>query len=729
VVRNVAGKQRPRVEETRLVEILDTDHDVTVLGWRIDAVDDLADYLRAAGTAATALPVLDGPAWRRFLDSGLRTALSGDTHGDSAHHGDFWSGTVICCDPRLDPVGRVLATRTGRPYRTGDLAEALELSCAEPVTAVAAADTLTPELFALIPQEAQLGLFPVRSVAEASVLAARTIVLGARIGELTDVLFDTQGDEDSAATLAGPEVTPAGLRASLAGGAAVLAGRGHARDCLLHLSGGGICGRGAESPALTDLPPLGGGWSGHVTACQQGMGCWRDDVAMHNHVRAADLDAAVVALDACQTAIAGAGRIRVDTALPMTLLAHNAIAAACAVGARVGAPHLAALFRALLRSGLATGQALAEINGTVRADPSACGKLVLFGDAGLALRPAARPVCLSSKPLAAGDRVSVPAAEGAQLVRHVPGSRLLATEADGPIPAPRSDGTSSWVLTRSAGGRGGAVAAVAQPLPQVREDRIRPWLRALAALPGMGISAPRDDLSRLERAAGNAWERALAAATSTDAERAAADLGTVTRDLAELQRRIVGDEVHWVATTRYAFDDNWPEPWRVTTIGSALSCPQCGGPTVERHRVQPARSDLALLMDSCARCGNVTCGAEEFGAELTVTCPPETAQGTEFTVECVVTAPPDRPVDVAVGVAIGQEAERHCALRAVESVSLPAGESGTLRFPGHTVAGRTKPDMHMVKVLVLADGALRCLSRSLWVRVLGRGQSNSDSQP
>jgi hypothetical protein len=696
------------------VETLHTDRETTVLGRRVGAVDSVPDYRRAANTQDAAIPVLDCPAWRRFLASGLVSALSG---GQQAHRTGTWSGTVICCDPSLDPVGTVLASRTGRPYRSGDLAEAVEQSCTEPVVALAATDALTPELFALIPQEAQLGLFPARSIAEASVLAARTVLLGDRLSELTDVLFDTAGDEDNPTVVAGLEVTPARLRAELAGAAAVLAGRGHARDCLVHLNGGGICGRDAESPALTELPLVSGTWSGHVTACQQSAGCWRDDVAMHNHLRAADIDAAVVVLDSCQTAIAGGGRIRTDTALPMTLLANNAVAVACAVGSRVGAAHTPSLFRALLRSGLATGQALAEINGNVRADPSALGKLVLFGDAGLVLTPDAVPACASPDLLAPGERAAVPETDGVQLVRHEPGTRLLATEAGGPLPAPRSDGTSSWVLTGSAGRPGGTVAAGPRPDPGTWDDRVRPWLRALDALPGMGIRVPEDELRKMERAAGRAWERGLAAETTADADRAAAGLAKASAELAALQRGIVEAEVGWVATTRYAFDDNWPEPWQVTTLGSALPCPQCGGRTVDRHRVRPGRADLTLLMESCARCGNMNCGAEEFGAGITVTHPAETLQGTEFDIECEVTAPLRRPVDVTVGMAIGQEAERHCSLRRVESVSLGAGERAVLHFPGHTVAGRTTPDMHMVKVLVIADGALRCLSRSLWVRV------------
>lgn len=145
-----------------------------VAGRTVVAVDTESAYLRHArgvGRPDAPLPVL-APYWDTF-----RTTIDGlPTVSETAPR--QWHGQVYVCDDRYTGVGEVLAGATGRPCVGAPFAAAVEHSRREPVTVVAPVGAITPELFAALPHDAQLGLFVTRSLASASALAVRTILHG-----------------------------------------------------------------------------------------------------------------------------------------------------------------------------------------------------------------------------------------------------------------------------------------------------------------------------------------------------------------------------------------------------------------------------------------------------------------------------------------------------------------------------------------------------------------------
>ncbi|MFI7673192.1 hypothetical protein [Actinophytocola sp. NPDC049390] len=668
------------------------------------SAEEYAELARAVDPGSSPLPV-PAEVWSRCVAS-LATLPA--AAGTAAH----WRGTVLVADDRFAAVGDVLARGSGRPVRHGDLADAVALSGTGPVTVVAGIESVTPERLAAIPADAPLGFLVGRTVGDAAALAVRTLLHGPAVADaLGDLSFDTLAEEDTVpGRLIGEDVTPAGLRAAIGDGVAVLAGSGHGRDCIMHLDGGGICGRVDDQPVLELLPPTSDGWTDHPTSCQQGEGCWRGDFDMAGHVRAAELRVAVAVLDSCRTAVAGGGAIRPDVSVPLTTLRGSAIAVLSAAGTRSGADYAGRLCQALIRSGLPLGAVAQEVNKAIAADPEGLGRLVLFGDAGLVAAPAGPlPV---RRPDADGG---VTVAEGAGAVL-VSGPPLLPVDRDGPLAVDRGDG-GSWVLTTAVDRRGGRLVPAPAAFDDAWDERVRPWLTRLRALPGMGITPDEDRLDAVHRKAVAAL-RARAAATHATAAQAAADAFAAQVDeLADLQRGLVEHEVAWVAKSFYAFIDSWPEPWRVTSDPLPETCPQCGIAGAVRHRVRSAGGagpDLCYVV--CLRCGEMLAGAAEPGAEVAVRAPAEARRGEPFTVAVTVTAPADRAVDVAVGAAVVNESMFGITLADTTALRLTAGERRVVELNAET-GTRTFPDLQPVKILVVVDGAVRCLTRSVWLRV------------
>lgn len=683
-----------------------------VRGWTLRETRNLADYAAAARRVDADLEQLP-----------LLVESPGTAHRElgpvaPAYRPEHWTGVVFSCDEGFSAVAEVLARGSRRPLRHGDLTEAIALSRTTPVTAVVPVDAVTPQQLARIPADAQLGLFTARDVATASALAVRTLLYGPAAGQLDDVYFDTLSDEPVLpGRLTGPAASPAGLRGTLGDGVAVLAGRGHGRDCLVHLSGGGICGR-AGGPEILPTPsyePEGTGWAPALTACQQGGGCWRDDVTPADHLNAGDVRAAFTMLDSCQTAVAGGASVRTDVSIPLTMLASHAVAVAVAVGPRCGASYAAPLFGALLRANLALGEVVQQVNGAIAADREGVGWIALFGDAGLVPDPA--PVTAAERAVRPGadGSVTVPSSRAAVLVHD---GAVLPVGPEGPTVVPRLDGKSCWALTEAVGRQGGTLVRVPAEVDGEWRERVRPWLDRLRGLAGAGMRVDRDILDGLHRRAVAAL-RARAEARHTAAAVAAVnDFGRVRTELQSLERELVQQEVEWAATTFYSFTDNWPEPWRVTAVPGAQRCPQCGDDIATRHLVVPAAgagADLDYV--TCVRCGEVSAGCPDLLVEATATAPTTVRRGEPFEVTATLTAPRSRPVHVVVGAAVVHEKRFSCELSSTRSLVLTPGERHTVTFHGGSDPARTIPDLHIVKVVVLAEGRVRCLTRSLWVRV------------
>ncbi|GGN29518.1 hypothetical protein GCM10011609_86710 [Lentzea pudingi] len=665
---------------------------------------EYAELASSVGVRSGPIPVA-AEAWASCQAALERLPVVGSA--PAAH----WQGVVLVAEPVFTAVGEVLARGSGRPLLHGDLREAVELSRNGPVTVVAGVGEITPERLAAIPADAPIGFVLGQDAADMSALVARTLLQGPALAALSDLSFDTLSGEDPApGLLVGEQVTPTGLRAAIGDGVAVLAGSGHGRDCIMHLDGGGICGRAEDLPLLQLLPPIRDGWTEHPTSCQQGEGCWRGDFDIANHLRASEMRVAIAVLDSCRTAVAGGGAIRPDVSVPLTMLRGTAIAVLSALGTRSGAGYAGQLATALIRSGLSLGAVVGEVNRAITADPEGLGRLVLFGDAGLVAAPADPPI---ARRLDADGSVVVAEGGGAVLVEC---AALHPVESDGPLAVDRGVGA-SWVLTRAVGRRGGRLVAAGDTFDEAWEQRVHPWLTRLQALPYLGITPEARRLDAARRTAVAAL-RARSEATHAAAARYAADrFASVLDELADVQHGIVKQEVARVARSFYAFVDGWAEPWRVTSDVQPEMCPQCGIDGAVRHRVRPAAGagpQLCYLV--CARCGEVLAGDSRFGAEVVLHAPGEALRGAPFTVTAAITAPLDRPVDVAIGAAVVFESIFDMKSVTCQELRLGPGERLAIDLTVETGAG-TFPDLQPVKVIVAADGAVQCLTRSVWLRV------------
>ncbi|MBC6446003.1 hypothetical protein [Actinokineospora xionganensis] len=691
----------------------------------------MTDVATAAATTRAYVLVPDEEAYARAAAEvdRLERALPILTGGDAAagllelpvtkeHDPRSWQGELWCDDLSLRAAALVLARATGRPLHLGPIDEAMEAARTTPVTVVTRPAEITPERLATVHHDATIGWLAARDLAATTRLIARTVLHGpAVMAALDDISFDTITDHDPApGWLTGDQLTPAGLRAGLAGGVAVLAGRGHARGCLMHLAGGGICGRQHELPLLTIQPAMTSGWVDHPTACQQGPRCHRDDVEVTDHLRAADIRAAFTVLDSCRTAVAGAARVRVDVSIPLSMVEGHALAVCAAVGVRDGAGHVAQLFRALLRAGASLGTATAEMNGSIAADLSAGGRLALFGDAGLVPAPADRDPVEAMASLDERDGVDVPAGNTALLV---PGRDLLAAAQDGPLVVPRSRDSSSWVLTTAVGRSGGWIEQAPGYLDERWTARVRPWLDRLRGLGSLGMSVATAEVDAAHRlAAGAVRDRAVAA--DLGAARAAANaFADAERALTDLQFRLVDNEVRWAAKTYYSLVDGWPAPVRLVGDEELYECPQCGGRCAIAQRLRSAggAGGPVLRSDVCLRCGEVVAGVAEFPARVTVTSPSESRLGDTFDAEVTIEAPADQPLTIAVGAAFVHEERFNCRMLDSRSLRMEPGARTTITFVGGSDPGLTIPDAHYFKVLLAADGAVRCLTRTVVFRV------------
>ncbi|MEU7846041.1 zinc ribbon domain-containing protein [Micromonospora parva] len=676
--------------------------ELMVAGQTVVEAVDLDDYAALAYAVTGPSDPLPVPAgvWHRFAAAVDALPAAAPTPG-------YWHGAVHVTGPEYAPVAHVLAATTGRALRRGTLGDALAAARNTPVTVVARADEITPELLAELPVDGQLGLLTGRDLNAVAALVARTVLQGPRsVAELDDLWFDMFAEPGPAPrTLLGPAATPRSLRAALRPGAAMLAGRGHARDCLLHLNGGGICGRAEEQPRLNAPLPVGAGWSDHPAACQQSDRCWRDDVPVAGHLRAAELRAAVVVLDSCRTAQAGEGSVRREVALPLTMLEGVPLALVCAVGTRGGSDWAGQLFPALVRAGLPLGAALAEVNTAVTDDEAGLGRLALFGDAGLASAVPKPPVTYVP-----GDEI--PAGRAAALVR---GTELLPVDPDGPLMVTRRGGD-SWAVTTAAQRRGGRVEAMPAS-PTAQWEELRTWVQRLRVAPQMGLRIDRAVLDEVYRDAAAAVRRRAEAGHASAAVAADADFADAARRLAEQQALLVRTEIERFADNVHFFVDGWAEPWSVRIAPEPDECPQCGDHSLLCHTVRPsAGCGEPLRYDVCVRCGEMSAGAAEQPGSVTVRNPAQARRCEPVPIRIIVTAPSDASITVAVGAAFPHPRRLGVVMAGDGAAfTLGPGERRELNFTAHS-GDSAALDQQVFKVVVAVNGAVRFLTRWVWLR-------------
>ncbi len=698
-------------------------------GFATVRVDTLEEYA-ALATAVTAEPGAALPVFAanaddlsRRVEGVLRSAGSGTPDGQAlgVPRAGQWIGEVVVLDAGVHPVAEVLARATGRPLRvlegaTG-WADALATSRTRPVTVVALVSSVSPADLAAIPNDAQLGLVLARTVEGAAALVARTVLLGPVIapaggGGLLDLSYDALGEQPTGPGHLGQEVSPSLLRTTLGEGIGVLAGRGHGRDCLAHLNGGGICGRSAEPSGPSGPVELTlGGWSEHPTACQQGETCWRDDLMPADHLRAQEVAATVVVLDSCRTAVAGAGAVGPEVSLPLSLLEGTAIAAAAPVGTRAGITPTGQLFTALARGGHSLGAALAEMNGVIAGGAEGIGRLVLFGDAGLVPAPQVTPA--TPRSLDDDMTLTVPVDDGAVLLDT---ADVLPLHPDGPVVLRRRDGRSAWLLTGIAGRTDGTVRGAPPELGTFWTGVVRGWMDRVANLPWQGVAIDRPGLDDLRRTTIASIRARASAPDVAAAEQAADRFDEVVRQLIEHQREVVAERTAEVASTFFAAIDAWPEPFQVDTRPEILDCPQCGLRALTDHRVTPAGgAGVELSYQVCARCGEVYAGDPALSG-VRVVAPAEARLGAEFEVSVELANPGRLRRHVAVGAAALHEQRFGCRLASTAEAVVAPGETRKLTFTGTSDPAVTLPDLQAVKVIVMADGVLGCLTRNIWMR-------------
>jgi hypothetical protein len=679
-------------------------------------------YVQAVNTIVTAhspwdsikaipIPVLD-PSVSPSDDSVLVPQFPVVTPGSGT-----WEGTVTCLDASLTPAARLLARCTGRAVVDRTFPEVLAASDAAPVTVVAGTGMITPRELAVIPARAKLGLLLADDLAAASLLVARTLLHGPAVAHLPDLAFDTQDDEEDGPTQAAPrrrlvglELTTKDLRDHVGHGVAILAGRAHARDCFLQFADAAVCGRRQQSPARPHVHFPVVRQQPQPTACQQAGECCKVGHAVARHLRAGDIPAAFVVIDGCRTAVAGRGPVPADASLPLSMLHGASIAVAAALGSRGKGEGAAPLYSGLLRSGWTLGAALAEVNSALAADPTALGRLVLFGDAGLAPManglPTPEPVSL-----ALAGHEQAPIAAGEPVLCH--GPEPVAVHPQGPLALPATGPSSWWILTTAAGRSGGPIIVRPQRLT-ARWEQLRTWIERMRELRLIGL---RTDSSALESIGRRARETVLSDAAADHlaaVTQAHATMATVQADLLRLQDQTIAAEIAAMHRSFYSFVDSWPEPWQVEELPVPQPCIQCSDLSVTRRLIVPgAGTGPRLVHDACARCGEVTAGAADPGVDAEIDAPLLVARGSCLSVRVRVTAR-DAPVAVTIGAAFRHDDLLGCRMHLLESLHLRSGE--TREF---VAQGSTDPTAVLgpsdLRVLVLADGALTCHTRLVHV--------------
>lgn len=644
-------------------------------------VSNEAEYLERAGDASV-VPILSA-AWEQF-EATARVWAPRLTSPSREH----WKGLVAYAEEDAGRLAAVLAGATGRPLvQVNTATEALSLSLDSPVTMVCEAGEVTPELLAAVAPEHMVGFLTASDHATASLLVAKNVLFAGALAGLPDVTFDAIGGvQEGERVLAGRFATPTALKAEIGAGAAILAGRAHGRDCLMHLHGGGICGRAWSGRAPSAVPlHLGMQGSSHYTACQQSDRCWRDDVAPSDHVRAQELRVGVAVLDGCRIAQVGEGTIGTEVSIPLSLLGGHALAVICGAGTRGGFADAPEQVRSDIRSGAAIGQALAAANMTIERRVGAGGKLILLGDAGLCLSPdqdrrVTRPI---------GEFIANPdsAAKAGEQRAKSPGH-----------PSQTSDFRFGQNFDRSSS----TLLALSK------------WVGRLQSAEALGITFKPNHLDAIKSRISAIDTTAAIDATREESARSD-EVDSCTAALSAIQTDIARRELEWISSQFYQFTDGWAKPQSSSSSTYRETCPQCSRASVRVQDFDLLGYGADFRLVDCIRCGALMSGFRDFPLELRVSVPPEAQVGAGFNVEVCVSNVMDEPVRVDLVAAFHNGRRTHAHLRTHSAFTVGPGERRTHSFEASTGPDAV-PDLHPLTIFIIAEGAVRAYSRSVWMR-------------
>ncbi|HLT09236.1 MAG TPA: hypothetical protein VK028_00325, partial [Micromonosporaceae bacterium] len=224
-------------------------------------------------------------------------------------------------------------------------------------------------------------------------------------------------------------------------------------------------------------------------------------------------------------------------------------------------------------------------------------------------------------------------------------------------------------------------------------------------------------LDKVYRDAAAAVRRRASAGHASAAISADADFADGVRRLAELQAQLVSTEVNRIASNPYFFVDGWPGPWSVQTAPEPAECPQCGDLSLLCHTVRPsAGCSDPLRYDVCVRCGEMSAGAAEQPGHVSVRHPAQVRRDDLIRIRVTVTAPPRASVSVALGAAFINPKRLGVFMTGQPAAfMLGPGERRDQEFTATSTASAAL-DQQVFKVVVAVDGAVRCLSRWVWLR-------------
>jgi hypothetical protein len=234
----------------------------------------------------------------------------------------------------------------------------------------------------------------------------------------------------------------------------------------------------------------------------------------------------------------------------------------------------------------------------------------------------------------------------------------------------------------------------------------------------MGLRIDTKELDAAHRQAAAAVRERAGATHLAAAEAATAAFDDACARLTRAQGEVVAKEIELVGRTFYTFVDGWPQPWFVDPDPALAECPQCTDSCAFAYLVHPAGGSMpGLSYVVCARCGEMTSGSAQFPADVTISMPAEQMRGTPIPITVTIASHAAHDLAVTVGVAFRRQDDLLCRLSQTDTVTLTPARSRSFSYTADSDPQWTVPDLHNIKVLVAADGAVRCLTRNIWMRV------------
>jgi hypothetical protein len=522
------------------------------VGLGVIVVKSLGEYARLIPAAAAGgpLPVLDpGPRALNVLRDGLGLEVRDHSNGggappgparpdaacrNGAGSGDGRPGApvVFAVDGPWAPPAQLLAALRGARFVLARDATAMLAAAAEALGDRADADRPASLTFAASPREldarvlletARLcgledrarpwtavphGFLTARDPAAASALVVRAAAYSARRPPRDVVLLRTElrdlGSEAAGLTVATkPQASLDRLnQAWAAGPVGILSFVGHARDDVLYITGGGICGM---APALCDAGPRAAQAAGagaaaaaaasaagdsapgdaadaHLPCCAYGTPCYRAGES----VPAWDVRAACVFLNSCMTCKLDRAIFDLDYTLTAAFLDGWSAAVVGSPLMTDGREFQSILFTHLVRAGLSVGEATLKTNQATAQTGIDIPSMVLLGDPELRLPTAAAAAAAASPRVVSLPGASPPVAAPPVAPAAIPRAADIAV-GEGPlVTATIADAGLAGLLAagdlkfsgRCGDGKGAPVYCIVSPAaPDAVEIRALTWTR------------------------------------------------------------------------------------------------------------------------------------------------------------------------------------------------------------------------------------------------------------